>query len=213
MSKIREIHIPNKIIYNYKDNPDSVSQQAFGLFVGLKVLSFNNIYNNTTDKLLTFTKWTDIDTLKKYINELTNKQFIEHNYKSLPKTDNIKIEILNIIPFTKVDINTVNRIIELTSSIHIKGNQSASNYNSIALRLFYYYKKQYNKKNKCAFPSYKTIHDSLGISSNQIAILNKIFEDNNLLIIKHGKWDEGSGSKKKNNNKYIPLKYKAVRDG
>lgn len=174
----------------------------FTLYVGLKVNSFDNIYNNYPEKLCEFMQYANTRPLYEHLNILKEERLIKHDYDTYPNYSKLEIEVKEKNPFTGLKFSTIEAIVQIIDNAN--KNKSKNKLKHMAIRLYYYYKLQYNKALGYAYPSIKTINLHTGISRKDIVILNKIFEKNKILYIEHGKHKD-KDSKTKENNLYVPI--------
>lgn len=203
MKKIRRIQIPNKIIIDR-----AFPHNAFGLYVELKMRAFNNKVEVMPMKLKETLGWKDNRKLKKYLKTLYNFGLIDkqvdriNNYKLL----NISLTSIGEEYFTQVDVNTIRKIKESVRSVKLLRKGKPKDVHEIALRLFYYYEKNYNRDFGKAYPTYEQINKDTRIHSDYIMSINEEFHKNGLVIVRTGEWykDDNLEMKRKG-NQYIPI--------
>ncbi|WFD09039.1 hypothetical protein [Tepidibacter hydrothermalis] len=207
--KIKKIQVPNSLILDKR-----ISHNAFALYVILKNFSFNDNVNIYPTKLLKAIEWKDMRTLKKYLEILNDLKYINMITSKIVKYECIKLTIRGVEnDFTQVDINTMYKIIECTLRVPIKGNDNeieVKNLKEMALRLFYYYEKNYNTLLGKAFPSYRKTSEELCIGKSYISALNDIFNKNDIVKVKKGNWveteyEDGVILPRRMCNEYIPI--------
>jgi hypothetical protein len=204
---MKRIQIPTHIIRN-----PLISHHAIYLYTILKPMINTNtlIITAYTTTILDKAKWNDRRTLKKYLQELKQKELISYDFTNFPINKPLQIEILPIPSgehFTQVDTDTIQRIIDVCSNISVQDKNNPSKHNSIdlkemAIRLFYLYESYYNYNFNYAFPSYLQINQDTNISNIYIKILNQTFDKNKLVIVNYG---ERINNERKINNTYIPI--------
>lgn len=214
---MKRIQIPTDIIRN-----PLVSHNTIYLYLILKTMTSSLKVTAYSTTILEKAQWNDRRTLKKYLLELKQKELISYNFNDFPINKPLLIEITPILKgtqFTQVDIETIQRIIDVAKNIPIDiltetDNQNTQDKQSVkqfkynpdlkemAIRLFYLYESYYNINFNVAFPSYRVINSDTKISNTYIKILNKIFNDNELVIVNYGQKIDWN---KKSNNTYVPI--------
>ena len=210
MSKVSRIQIDNSIIID-----DDITHNAFGLYVLLKGLSYikddSRIVSCNIGKIKDIAGWKDNRTLRSHFGKLEQLKLITKAPKEYRVNSIVKVKFtdrVQAIGFTQVDRDTVCSIIELTKSI--QSGKRCINMFGMALRLFYYYEKNYNQSYAKAFPSYEAIRRDTGISYNNIKQLNDYFDKNRIVIVSQGAFVDkenqfGEKSKSRQSNTYIPI--------
>ena len=205
--KIRRIQVPSHLIVDR-----NFSHEAFALYVELKRSSFNNNVNTYPIKIKNNIGWIDNRRLKKYLKTLYDYGLINEEIDRIVNHKPLSLSIKDIVSgesFTQVDVNTLDKIKECTKSVEITGKKLPQNVYEIALRLFYYYEKNYNEDFGRAFPTYEQINTDTKIHNTYIKAINTVFDINDIVKVRVG----GYYSKEIDNelmiqrtgNQYIPL--------
>jgi hypothetical protein len=190
--KISRIEAPFSLICN-KD----ISCKAFYLYIILRLT-----YNDTTQNINIYPKnllqklnWKDNKTLKKYLKELKDNNYITYDFTDLPiKKEPIQIYLTqNKLDkeYSEVDRDTIQQIIDCCSNTIIKSKDKITNkiikttidLKEHGLRLFYFYEKNYNQKCGYAYPTYQEIFKNTGVRSTYIKALNYILLDLYILYL------------------------------
>lgn len=214
--KIKKIQVPYELIIN----PD-VPAYATYLYIHLKMICNNNHVRIYIEKFKSenYLNWKSTQTLKKYLTYLKNNNYIIYDFENLPKGKPLEIDILPITKdkmYVQLDVNIISKIQEFATKTEIiisKNNIKQliiSDCKEMAVRLYYFYVKNYNLEIGKSFPSYKEINEATGISLQYIKALNNMFKKNKLLKITIGKWyeqedDDGFKYRKRERNSYIPI--------
>lgn len=184
--KIRRIQVPNHLIVN-RDFP----HDAFALYVELKRSSFNNKANVYPIQLKNKIGWTDNRKLKRYLKILYDYSLIDQEIDRISNHKPITLLIKDIAcgeEFTQVDVLTLDRIKECANTVKITGKSELQNVYEIALRLFYYYEKNYNEDYGRAFPTYEQINKDTKIHHTYIKAINTIFDENDIVRVRLGEY-------------------------
>lgn len=205
---VKRIQVSNNMLTN-----KTIKHEAIYLYIILKSICKNNQVNIYAAKLLKILNWKDIRTLRKYLLILYELQYIDIRYDKMPKHKSLEFNLINNPKknYVQVDIDTIGKIISVSQAVplHIKEDTVILNLQEMAVRLFYIYEMYYNVHQGKAFPEYKDITNNTGISSKHITALNKVFEENKIVKIKHGDWYEiedlgESVLRRKGRNEYRP---------
>lgn len=208
--KIQYIQIPNNLICT-KD----ISHFAIFLYVVLVINSFNKIVNIKISKLLELTGWKSNKTLKKYLTELKQLNYINYDFIDLPKNTNAEIKISKQSYgkdnyFVGIDRECLLKIMEITSEVLAKRDKKKKvvDLKEQAIRLFSYYCIKYNKDVGFAYVAYSIIKLDTGIRDANIKSINTILHKNKILEVTIGGRYILDDEDKKNireRNHYIPL--------
>lgn len=208
--KIQYIQIPNNLICTKE-----ISHYAVYLYIVLVINSYNKTTNIKINKLLDITNWKTTKTLKKYLNELKQYNYINYDFNNLPKNDNIQIKIIKQSYgknnyFVAIERECLIKIMEITSKVYLKRNKKKQEYDlkEQAIRLFSYYCIKYKKEVGFAYVAYSIIKLETGIRDANIKAINSILHKNNILEVTIGGRYILDDEEKKNireRNHYIPL--------
>jgi hypothetical protein len=179
----------------------------------LKMSCVNNQVNIYTENLKKKLNWKTTKTLKKYLCWLKDHKYIDYNFQELPRQHPIKLVIRKLIidkenknnteQFIQVSVDAINKIINTMQQNNLLKLKE------MAIRLYYYYVKQYNIDIGSAFVSYEIINKDTGISNQCVKQLNDIFQKNKIVKVVHGKWykveiSEDTYRLRREVNKYVP---------
>lgn len=205
--KIQKIQIENEMIIDTE-----IPHSAFAMFVELKMKSYNNVTELYIPILMQKLGWKDKRTLKKNINILIDKGYIVNDINRLIMNKPIRFELKKIEGYyTQVDIHTLKKIRSVTrDKLEVIGVKEKVDVYDRALRLFYYYEKNYNINYGKAFTPYELIIEQTKIHSTYIKTINNLFSKSKLVAIVLGEWyekeiDDGMFIPQKSCNEYIPL--------
>ena len=216
LKKIKRIQVPNVLIKQHIKKKTickqiKLSHKAFYLYITLKTVCINNIVHIKNINLLNLLNWKDTRLLKTYLKELNMSNIITYDF-GLEKLSKNQILTINIIynvakfdkAFTQVDVDTINKIKYLTNNIthtYTVNKVTYTKYVNLipqAIRLFYYREMDYNLR---LSKSYKTTIKQIGIRDEDIAILNNIFNEHDIVKCISGKYKL---DKTRECNQYIP---------
>lgn len=210
--KIQYIQIPNNLICTKE-----ISHYAVFLYIVLVINSYNKTTNIKINKLLDITNWKTTKTLKKYLNELKQYNYINYDFNNLPKNDNIQIKIIKQSYgknnyFVAIERECLIKIMEITSKVYLKRNKKKQEYDlkEQAIRLFSYYCIKYKKEVGFAYVAYSIIKLETGIRDANIKAINSILHKNNILEVTIGGRyintnDNNNNTNIRERNHYIPL--------
>lgn len=201
------VRIPNNIIVDQK-----INSREFMLYAVLRwklELNEDKITFDEGRELKQALRWKDTRTISKYLKQLEKKGHIEilEGYRANTKLE-IRVETYPKDSFTQIPSKHFREIYHGTKEVFC--DNSVKDIADSSLRLYYFYEKNYNYELKKAFPSYKTINKTLGISYAYVSCINKTLERLGVLVVKEGdvynKMDEEKVLEtRKTNNSYIPL--------
>ena len=184
--KISYIAISNDILEN-----QAVSVRAKYLFLILKTFCFDKTETTNVNKklLMEKLKWSDNRTLLNHLSNLKNKNYIDYDFKTLPTRDLLKIKLNISEPFTIIDLELFNRILEYKNREH-------------SLIFVYLMEKYYNPNYGYAFPSVLTIQSIIKTSNSKLHnITMQLHEDR---ICEYCKGLYIKDECRQSNNKYLP---------
>lgn len=210
-----------QVPYSMLLNPD-VPHNAIYLYVIIRNSCTDNNLKIYTEKLKSekYLNWKSTETLTKYLKYLKEHNYIDYNFIKLPKHKPLELIILPIPKeenYTEISRKAISMIKEKAQNIEFitkKKNKSITTYRycvEIAMRLYYFYVKNYNFNEECAFPSYLGITKDTGISSIYIKAINTMFHKNKIVDVKIGefkdilKQETGDIKFMRERNTYIPL--------
>jgi hypothetical protein len=186
--KFSVIMVPNFVI----ENPD-LSSDAFYLYVMLKSITPTlSVVDIRCKDILEYIGWKTKVRLIKYITELTEHQLITVEYTN-EKTKNpiyINIPVDNTTKFTMINIETINKIIELCSKVEVLTKKhnggykvTISNYKEASVRMGYLYQHKYNVERNEAIPvSYDEIAKLTGLNNQSISSINEMLTKHGILL-------------------------------
>lgn len=184
--KIRKIQAPNAIIINRE-----FSHHAFALYVELRIKAFNNKVKIYPTELKSGLGWTDNRRLKKYLGELYDFGLIDVEFNRIDTYRPIECNLTPIRKdehFTQVDVQTIDKIRKCTTNVRVVGRKTPQHLCEVALRLFYYYEKNYNEEFGKAFPTYEQINEHTRIHATYVKALNTTFHNNGVVSVEIGKY-------------------------
>lgn len=207
--RVQRVQIHNSLIVDAE-----IPQPAFALFIELKMKSYEDVAELYLPILMQKLGWKDKRTLKKNVDILMEKGYITNKVGRLVATKPVRFELKPIgdgEAFTQVDIYTLKKIRSATrDKIEVGGVKGLTDVYDRALRLFYYYEKNYNPNYGKAFTPYEMITKETKIHSTYIKAINDLFIKNKLVAIMGGTWyekeiEDGLFIPQKSCNEYIPI--------
>ena len=166
-------------------------------------------------KLLELTGWKSTKTLKKYLIELKELNYVDFDFINLPKNTNIQIKIVKQSYgkdnyFVSIEKECLLKIIEIANEVLAKRDKKKKIFDlkEQAIRLFSYYCIKYKKEVGFAYVAYSIIKLETGIRDANIKAINTILHKNNILDVTIGGRYIVYDEEKKNyreRNHYIPL--------
>ena len=200
------VQMPNELIAN-----DKIKSNTTYLYLMMKLKAQKQ--NDDSFKLNMYSK--------KFLETInwTQKTFKKHLQILLEEGVVLKYELLNFEPmqihikkidiFTQIDNKTITKILNNAHNIKTDKNK-IKDLTAQAIRLYFYYEKNYNNEYGYAFPSYETISKECKITKNTISYLNKFFKQQKILHIEYGKKTYTTNKNniarpRKEVNKYTPL--------
>lgn len=203
----KRIRIPLQLISN-RDFP----HDAFALLVELKIRAIDNKVGFYTRDLRQSLRWTDNRRVKRYFKILFDMGLIDREITTFAGFQRNELTLIDMDAgdsFTQVDVGTIEKIRAVSQLVTVAGRDKKLDVYSSALRLFYYYEKNYNTAYGKAFPTYEQIGKDTKLSPPYIKGINDVFHESGIVKIKIGEGyldtENGHQVFRKQGNEYIPM--------